>query len=239
MAFAVRSLGVSSLVAAGLTLGFVAGPARAASEAVYAAVTGKWLFASEATGKGCVVTLSQDQAIGGRTITGMETCRGPVGLMAEALAWDFTADGGIVFRDATRKLLLTLKEDADGSYFEAGKPAGQRFVFKAANEGQERIFSAREIFGTWEFRRPGGGVLCTVTFANSHPAKRPEFYEMTTQPGCDPGLVKLQLVKWHIEAALLVLVGAETADLSLVPKANGHFVKSAKEGGKPLELVKK
>lgn len=220
-------------------LGLVAaGPASAADESLYRAVTGNWLIATEATGKGCTVTLSAEKAAGGRAFTLLGDCSPPDPVLRQAAAWDFNDKGGVVFRGADGLVVLAFAELPDGSFVETGKTSGKRLMLVAANEGQERLVTPQLLVGRWQFRRPGGDAICTVVLTNLPFGKEREDRALKFEPGCDARVMKLQLVKWHVEAALLIMIGAETADLTLVPKADGRFVKAAKEGGKPLELVR-
>jgi hypothetical protein len=223
-------------LALGLVLaGLSAGPAAAVNENIYQAIAGPWLLADEATNDACVVTLSSTIEAGVHRLQGAAGCHGRLAAVAGALMWDLDAQGGLTLRASNRKPLLRLNEDADGQYFEPGDP-GRRRVLMAANEGSERLVRLTEMPGKWVFARPDGTPVCPVTFLARKVAADSGFRGLIVAPTCDAGLRKLQLVKWHVEGALLVLVGAETADLTLVPKADGTFVKSAKEGGRPLVL---
>ena len=212
---------------------------RPVDENIYQAIAGDWLFASEADDGACVVTLSSTIVAGHHGVSGASRCRDSVGALSSATIWDLDAEGGLTFRDRVGKSLIRLSEDPDGQYYQPGKSSGNRLVLMAANEGSERLVRASEMPGQWQFQRPDGSAVCALTFQATPVAARSSFRGLSISPGCDANLRKLQLVKWHIEGALLVLVGSETADLTLVPKADGSFVKSAKEGGKPLILVHK
>jgi hypothetical protein len=214
-------------------------PALAVDENIYQAIAGPWLFASERTEGSCVVTLSSTIEAGHHAVRDAPLCSGVVGAIADARIWELDASGGLTFRGSNGRALISLVEDPDGQYYQAGEAKGERLVLMAANEGSERLVSPSEMAGRWEFRRPDGAGVCGVAFSTALLPKSTSFRALQFAPECDPGLKKLKLVKWHIEGALLVLVGAETADLTLVPKADGTFVKSAKEGGKPLVLTRR
>ncbi len=213
-------------------------PAGAVDETIYQAIAGPWLLADEASDDACVLSLSSTLRAGRHPVRGSAQCAGDMALVAGATIWELDAEGCMTFRDAAGRALVRLAEDPDGQYFEPGKPAGRRLVLMAANEGSERLVRARDMAGRWQFQRPDGTPICGVTFTTGLISPISGFRALTIAPECDPALKKLKLVKWHVEGALLVLVGAETADLTLVPKADGSFVKSGKEGGKPLVLVR-
>jgi len=227
-------------VAAALLAGFVQSvPALAVDENIYQAIAGPWLFASESADGACVVTLSSTIEAGHHAVRDAARCTGDVGQIARARIWELDAEGGLTFRDANGRALIRLMEDPDGQYYQPGKAKGERLVLMAANEGSERLIAPTEMAGHWAFRRPDGTAVCALVFSTALLPKSTSFRGVQLTPECDAGLKKLKLVKWHIEGALLVLVGAETADLTLVPKADGTFVKSAKEGGKPLILTRR
>jgi len=169
-------------------------------------------------------------------VAGTGRCAGDVGAIAAATIWELDTEGGLTFRDRDGRGLVRLAEDADGQYFQPMAPKGRRLVLMAANEGSERLVRAGDMAGGWDFRRPDGTPVCAAAFSIAPISARSGFRGLSLSPDCDPALKKLKLVKWHVEGALLVLVGSETADLTLVPKADGSFVKSAKEGGRPLVL---
>jgi hypothetical protein len=220
-----------------LTLGCAA-PANAVDESIYQAIAGPWLFASEAADGACVVTLSSTLVGGHHPVEGAALCSAAVGAIGAASVWELDDAGTLAFRDRRGKPLIRLAEDADGQYYQPGQPHGSRLVLMAANEGSERLVRPADMTGRWIFQRPDGTPVCGLSFGSALLSTGSGFRGLTVAPECDAGLRKLKLVKWHIEGALLVLVGAETADLTLVPKADGSFAKSGKEGGKPLMLVR-
>jgi len=233
---ALRPIAIAGALAASVGQ---AAPALAVDENIYQAIAGPWLFASESNDGACVVALSSTIEAGHHAVRDAALCSGVVGAIASARIWELDAEGGLTFRDRTGRALVRLMEDPDGQYYQPGKAKGARLVLMAANEGSERLISPSEMAGRWAFRRPDGVSVCDVAFSTSLLPKSTSFRALQFAPECDPALKKLNLVKWHVEGALLVLVGAETADLTLVPKADGTFVKSAKEGGKPLVLTRR
>ncbi len=235
-----RRAAVSCLAAIAAILATVMpAQAKTISESIYQAIAGPWLLAAEDADAACVITLSGTLQSGHHGVSGAGRCSGDLAAVASATIWDLDAEGGLTFRNAQGKGLLRLAEDLDGQYYQPGVPKGSRVVLMAANEGSQRLIHVSDMTGEWEFQRPDGTPVCDVAFSGKLLASSSSFRGLNMAGTCDPALRKLSLVKWHIEGALLVLVGSETADLTLVPKADGTFVKSAKEGGKPLVLEKK
>ena len=239
--FRVSRLGTLA-IAASATIGLLLAsmpPALAVSENIYQAIAGPWLLASESSDAACVIALSSTLQAGHHPVSGTSHCSGPVGSIAGAAVWELDATGGLTFRNAAGAGLLRLAEDPDGQYYQPDQAKGRRLVLMAANEGSERLIRNGEMPGHWEFQRPDGTPVCDVAFSASLLVRSKSFRGLSVAAACDAALAKLKLVKWHVEGALLVLVGSETADLTLVPKADGSFLKSAKEGGKPLVLRRK
>lgn len=234
----ITALGQVLIVAFALLHTAAVAPVFAVEEALYRAVTGDWLIAVEATGQGCIVALSSQKTSGGRVFALSAGCSLTDSALKQAAAWDFNDKGGVVFRRRDGSLVLSFVELPDGSFEETTRPAAKRLMLAAANEGQERLITPKLIVGRWQFRRPGGMPICTVTLTDEPAGREREDRALKFEPGCDARVMKLQLIKWHVEAALLIMIGAETADLTLVPKADGRFIKAAKEGGLPLELVR-
>lgn len=211
-------------------------PAWSADEDTYRAMAGRWLVAPEAGGRGCILALKSDKAIGGRQVDGAEACQGAVAALADAAAWDLD-EGGLVFRNALRKRVLRLREQEDATYREEVAP-GKALVMLPAIGSVDRIPNARDLFGRWELRRPAGPALCTVELLDRPPPGGEESYALRLSKTCDPAILRLKLASWRIEGLDLILYGTDGASLAFTPRADGNFGKAAREGGKPLDLVK-
>lgn len=214
----------------------VAQPARAVDEEIYRAMAGRWLVAPEAGGRGCILTLRTNKTIGGRQIDGAEVCQGAVAGLQEAAAWDLD-EGGLVFRNALRKRVLGLREQEDATYRQEAAP-GKALLMVPAVGTVDRIPNARDVFGSWDLRRPGGPVLCTVGLLDRPPPGGEESYGLTLSKSCDAAIQRLKLASWRIEGLDLVLYGTDGASLAFTPRGDGAFAKAAREGGKPLDLVR-
>lgn len=105
----VRSIAVIAIAV------WMASPAFAedVSEDIVNATVGKWLIASEDGSVGCNVTLEKDKTIGGRVVSEGIPCGTP--WHDELAAWELS-DGGIVFRDATRKEIINFQEQEGGPW---------------------------------------------------------------------------------------------------------------------------
>jgi hypothetical protein len=201
-----------------------------------AAVAGIWLIAPEAGGKGCTVNLEEGLTIGGYGVTGNEGCSGGLAKLKDAFAWDFVGPA-LVIRDVAQQTLVRVVPQGAGTYAE-DKPAGARLLMVKAARGVDRIPTASELFGSWQLRRPGGAAICSLTLQNTPPPGGQESFGLLVADGCDAAVARLKLASWRLEGTLVVLYGTEGGSLSFEPRGAGTFVKAAKEGGKPLNLVK-
>lgn len=195
------------------------------------ATAGTW-FLADGAGKGCNLTLSADEAIGGYAVEAPAGCT--VGTIAggDIAAWAF-ADDGMILLDATRRVLFRLKEQEYGGF------TGEDGVVLAPSEpGIVALVNARDLFGTWTMQRPGGPTLCTVTLRDEPPEGGEESFALAVADGCDPAVTALKLVSWRVEGPAVVLHGSEGRSLALVADGEGGLRKAAREGGKPLVMVR-
>jgi hypothetical protein len=201
-----------------------------------AAMAGTWLLAKESGGKGCTLLLEEGPTIGGFAISGTNGCRAVFPAMVEAYAWEFEDKGTIVLRDIGRQTLARMTPKEDGSLFEAKPPAdraGDPLRMVRATSSGARLPRAADIVATWQLQRPGGPVICTVTFTAAGAA-----FKVATAPGCDPAIAKLKLVDARWEGSLFILSAPGGGSLSFEPNDKG-FGKAAREGGRPLLMVRK
>lgn len=217
----------------------LAAPLRAGDDVspeIVAAMAGEWLLAREDGSPGCRVTLGTASVIGGYEIEVDAGCQKAVPQIAEAAAWRF-GDGGLVLADATRKSLLTFAEQEDATYVAAGDGGARLHLAKAAG-GVSAAPNAKELFGPWAMVRPEGERLCMISLSESAPPGGGESYALTIPGTCDPAVMKLKLASWRVEGLALMLYGMDGASLAFEPDGKGGFRKSAREGGRPLLLVR-
>lgn len=199
---------------------------------ILATLAGTWLVAPANGEPGCRITLATTQTIGGYALTQAPDCAQRFPAIADAAAWHPVE--GISLIGPTRQPLLRLRENEDASY-SAMEPA-PGYVLVRAPEGIDRVPNARDAFGDWVMRRPGGEVLCRVHLANRPPPGGQESYAVrVTAQGCQPAVTRLRLASWRIEAPKLVLYGLDGNSLSFLLTPTG-FAKDPAEGGRPLVL---
>lgn len=216
-----------------LALG-LAGPASAQGidPDVLRSLAGSWLVAPADGRPGCRITLATRTTIGGHGLTAAPDCAARLPLVAQAAAW--SPMEGLRLFDPTRRLLLQFRENEDASYSAMEPDPG--YVLTRAPDGVDRVPNARDAFGDWVMKRPDGEVVCRVSLLNRPPPGGQESFAVrVTAAGCQPGVLRLKLVSWRIEAPKLMLYGSDGGSLSFFLGPAG-FNKDPAEGGRPLVM---
>ncbi|MDO9415844.1 AprI/Inh family metalloprotease inhibitor [Pararhizobium sp.] len=198
------------------------------------AQTGDWLVASEDGSPGCVLKLSKEQAIGGYSVAGAEQCKGSVAGIADAAAWNFDGNGGIILIDPIRKVLMRFIEN-EGFPLRTEESAGPVFDMVPVIKGVDRLPVAAAIKGEWLMKRPSGEILCKISLGDTR--GEDENYPMKTAGACDTAVKKLDFSLWSASGLGITMMNTEGGSLSFVATPDG-FDKAPEEGGKPLALVR-
>lgn len=198
------------------------------------AQAGTYLIAPADGGTGCRMTLETDMAIGGYSLSGQEACAKPLPALAEAAAWNFDGNGGLILIDPMRKVLARFVEN-EGSPMktEDGKP----LLLIAAPVGLDHLPTFASLAGAWTMQRPDGERLCGVTLDGN--IGTDGNVSLSLSGDCAANVAKLKLAAWHIEGFGLTLMGHDGSSLGFDMRADGNFDKSKQEGGKPLSLVRR
>ncbi|NYJ09896.1 hypothetical protein GGI64_000915 [Rhizobium leguminosarum] len=197
------------------------------------AQAGTYLVAPENGRAGCRMTLGTDMAIGGYSVSGQEACAKPVPSLADAAAWNFDGNGGLILIDPTRKVLARFVEN-EGSPMKTED--GKLFLLPAAPDGVDHLPTFDNLAGTWTMQRPDGERLCGVTLDGNVGADGNA--PLSLSGDCAANVAKLKLAVWHIEGFALTLMGGDGSSLGFDMRSDGNFDKSKQEGGKPLSLVR-
>ncbi|MBX5010084.1 AprI/Inh family metalloprotease inhibitor [Rhizobium lentis] len=201
---------------------------------VLKAQAGTYLVAPEDGRAGCRMTLETDMAIGGYSLSGQDSCIKVLPAFAEASAWNFDGDGGLILIDAVREVIARFVEDEGAPMkTEDGAP----LLLIAAPDGVDRLPTYGSLAGAWTMRRPGGEKLCGVTLDGNVGAD--ENAPLSLSGDCTAAVTGLKLTAWHIDGFRLTLMGDSGSSLSFDMRADGNFDKSKEEGGKPLSIVRR
>ncbi|MBB3138061.1 hypothetical protein FHS26_005831 [Rhizobium pisi] len=197
------------------------------------AQAGTYLIAPDDGRTGCRMTLETDMAIGGYSLSGQDSCAKPLPALAEAAAWNFDGNGGVILIDPTRKVLARFVEN-EGSPMKTKDSVPLLLV--AAPDGIDHLPTFRGLAGTWTMQRPDGERLCGVTLKGNAEANGNA--PLSLSGDCAANVARLKLAVWHIEGFGLTLMGHDGSSLAFDMRADGNFDKSKEEGGKPLSLVR-
>ncbi|PDT17390.1 metalloprotease [Rhizobium sp. J15] len=198
------------------------------------AQAGTYLIAPADGGAGCRMTLETDMAIGGYSLSGQEACAKQLSAFAEAAAWNFDGNGGLILIDPMRKVLARFVEN-EGSPMktEDGKP----LLLIAAPDGVDHLPTVASLAGAWTMQRPDGERLCGVTLDGN--VGTDGNAPLSLSGDCAANVAKLKLAVWRIDGFGLTLMGLDGSSLGFDMRADGNFDKSKQEGGKPLSLVRR
>ncbi|EJZ23286.1 protease inhibitor Inh/omp19 family protein [Rhizobium sp. Pop5] len=197
------------------------------------AQAGTYLIAPDSGAAGCRLTLETDMAIGGHSLSGQDSCTKPLPALAEAAAWNFDGNGGLILLDPTRKVLARFVEN-EGSPMKTED--GMPLLLLAAPDGIDRLPTFGSLAGTWTMQRPDGEKLCGLTLKGD--AEAGGNAPLSLSGDCAANVAKLKLAVWHIEGFGLTLIGHDGSSLAFDMRPDGNFDKSKQEGGKPLSLVR-
>ncbi|ANK91183.1 MULTISPECIES: AprI/Inh family metalloprotease inhibitor [Rhizobium] len=196
------------------------------------AQAGTYLVAPEDGRAGCRLTLETDLAIGGYSLSGQDNCSKPLPALAEAAAWNFDGNGGLILIDPTRKAIARFVE-SEGSPMKTEDETP--LLLLSAPDGVDRLPTFRSLAGTWAMQRPGGEELCSVTLDGTIDADG--HAPLSLSRDCAANVARLKLAVWNIEGFGMTLMSHDGSSLSFDMRSDGNFDKSSEEGGKPLSLV--
>lgn len=196
---------------------------------------GEWLVVPDDGTTGCRVRLEPGRVPGGgMAARPAPDCSTKLPILAPVASWSM--EGGVTLRDAARRTILSFGED-ETTLLKTGADRTPQYLMVQAKPGVERVPVASALAGRWEMRRPGGPALCHVVFRDRPAGADTTDNALTVEPGCDTAVARLKLSSWRVEDFTLMLYGAKEASLAFEPTATG-FDKAAREGGKPLSLVR-
>ncbi|HEV7642294.1 MAG TPA: AprI/Inh family metalloprotease inhibitor, partial [Pyrinomonadaceae bacterium] len=201
---------------------FFVTPAFAIDDDTFKATAGDWLVAPDNGKQGCVVSLGVEQAIGGYAATEKQPCSAQNPLHDRVYSWNFS-DGGILFLDATRKVILRLQEQEGGPYRTAPE-AQPAFLMAKGLTKTDRVPMAAQIFNSWSLSKMDGTKLCEMDLQNQPPESGEKSYALSLSKDCDASIKKLKLASWRIEGFDLMLYGTEGEALSFAADGKGNFI---------------
>jgi len=202
---------------------FFATPALAIDDDIVKATIGEYLVAPQSGEQGCVISLQAAQAIGGYAVVEKQPCNPQSPLHDRAYSWNFDGNGGIIFLDAERKVILRLQEQEGGPY-QTPPDVQPGFVMAKGLTKIDRAPVASQIFNSWMLAKKAGTKLCEVDLQDQPPEGGEESYALKLSKDCDAAIKKLKLASWRVEGFSLMLYGTDGEALSFIPDGTGNFI---------------
>lgn len=200
----------------------LATPAFSVGDEIVEAMRGEWLIAPENGDQGCLVLLGAEQAIGGYAASEKVPCLDKSPLHEKIHSWNFDGNGGVIFLNAERKVLLRLEEQEGGPYRTANGVQPVMLMAKMP-QGVDRTPKAEELFGVWTIVKKNGEKICGLNLQDQPPPGGQESFAVTLAKDCDASIKKLKLASWRIEGFNLLLYGSDGESISFTPDGKGNF----------------
>jgi Protease inhibitor Inh len=164
------------------------------------AMIGTWELSNAERDKICTTSFSSVRSGRGLKVTFDANCGKLFPLVRKIVGWKYPQDDLLYLLDAQGEALIEFSEVEDG-IFEAPTPGlGVLFLQNpAAAAAAPKARPSREVAGNWAVVRGDGAPICVLTLAR-------DGLSVTAQPGCDPGIAKLDFTQWRMDNGDLVLV---------------------------------
>lgn len=167
------------------------------------AMVGTWELSSAERAKTCTAKFSADPARVGMRVTFDADCAKLFPLVRQIVGWRFPQEDLLYLVDGQGKAIVEFSEVEDG-IFEAPTPGvGVLFLQNpaAAAAAGSRPQSSGSAAGNWAVVRADGNPICVLTLAS-------DGLKVSAQPGCDPGIAKLNFTQWRMDQDDLLLIPA-------------------------------
>jgi len=196
--------------------------------------TGDWLVAARDGSPGCVLSLKDEETIGGYTVENADSCAKALPSISEVSAWNFDGDGGVILLDPLRKVKARFVSN-EGSALTETDENSEHLSMVPAIPGVDHFPSVMEVKGKWLIKDASGAAKCVITLDDV--MGEDENYDLTLAKSCPADVKKLKLSKWIIDGTGLIFFGPEGTSMSFNITANG-FEKNKDEGGEPILLAR-
>ena len=201
---------------------------------VIKAQTGDWLVAAHDGKPGCVLSLKNEETIGGYTVENADKCAKTLPSISEVSAWNFDGDGGVILLDPLRKVKARFVSN-EGSALTETDENSEHLSMVPAIPGVDHFPSVMEVKGKWLIKDASGVAKCIITLDDV--MDEDENYGLALEKNCPADVKKLKLSTWIIDGSNLLFLGREGTSMSFNITANG-FEKNKDEGGKPMLLTR-
>lgn len=165
------------------------------------ALLGPWEFSNAGRDKVCTATFKSDPTPVGFKVEFDANCGNFFPLVLRVAAWKFPEGDNLFLVDAGGKTLVEFSEVESGIYEAPTPGVGVLFLQAAAGPAPK---PPEQVAGTWAITR-GGKTICTLALASTILR---DGFALTTRPGCEGDIVRLNFAQWLLDRGELLLIPA-------------------------------
>lgn len=181
----------------------------------------------------CPVTLDTRAAGQGFALNlNRQICGQVLGFMNEVNAWQPGVAGSILFTGQNSRVIAEFTEGVGGIYEALREGDGVYFLANLQFVDPSNRVQAADVFGEWNFLRPGGGPICRATLTDEVAGE--EVFAVKLQPKCDAAIEKFGPVAWKLQRGDLVLLSSSGENLRFERQEN--FWNKVPDKPRPLQM---
>jgi hypothetical protein len=135
-----------------------------------------------------------------------QVCGQILGFMNEVISWHPGAAGAILLLGQNTRVIAEFTEGVGGVYEALREGDGVYFLANLQFVDPSSRVQAADVFGEWNFIRPGGGPICRATLTDEVAGE--EMFAVKLQPKCEAAIEKFAPVAWKLQRGDLVLLSA-------------------------------
>ncbi len=147
-----------------------------------------------------------------------QACGSMFGFMNEVNAWQPGVAGAILLVGANARVIAEFTEGVGGIYEALREGDGVYFLANLQFVDPANRVQAADVFGEWNFSRPGAGVICRATLTDQVAGE--ELFTVKLQPKCDAAIEKFAPVAWKLQRGDLLLLSASGESLRFERQEN-------------------
>lgn len=147
-----------------------------------------------------------------------QTCGPLFGFLGEVGGWQPGVAGAILLVGTNGRQVAEFTEGIGGIYEALREGDGVYFLANLQFVDPANRVQATDVFGDWNFARPGGGPICRATLTADTAGE--ELFAVKLQPKCDAAIEKFNPVAWKLQRGDLILLSAQGESLRFERQEN-------------------
>jgi hypothetical protein len=218
----------AALLAAGL-------PMRAQNASDLAKeMIGEWELSTAGRDRTCAVTLTNDNAPGGKKLQLEKGCAEALPFTEDVSSWAIKGLDIVRLQDGKGEAVLDLTEVENG-IFEGQRSGEGVFILQNLAAARSLTRSTDQMIGDWSVVRGGGRVICALTLTNNDAGN--DNFQVFLKPRCDPLIATFAPTVWRIERGELLLISATRQTWRFEADDNAQW-RRVPDSADPLLLVR-